>query len=623
MGAYTERLIAGDFPPVYRGGAVADYQAQLDNHMTRLRRKGATHVMVNRAVCSIPWAMDPENSYLRFTTYGHTPDKYVTSTYNVGIYHEELLAANRQLLLQAAALARAHGLRCAVRCVEMTLMPESFFRRHPALRGPRVDNPACSTTPYYALCPMLPEVQDHYRQLIRNLLNLVPEIDEMHIFTNDSGAGFCYSSHLYAGPNGPYHCKDVPPGRQAQEFARVLVAEGRKVNPEFRVVMTSGLAPSEKEDFLRGAPDGVAASVYGAFAWGGGLEWRWGTQAVGPGIHTDRAERERTLEWQRADYEARVRQIQAHGGTVYASYNSDYYAGDDPRPYETHEIVSRLLSWGVRNLIGGGPGTTPYSANTAVIRRAMEHGPEPTDAAVRAVAQAWVGAGLADELCAVWRLSDLAAREQPVPPGGHALALQPLIIHMPIVPDEERLGPHDLDYFLTPVLRDQGRMKSHQGGVWRILHYGAENRLAYLRQYESAVFAPYTQALTLLEGLLARPGLNAEQRACFEEQRAIIADYERGYRHLTHWLMAAFHRIDGEPLPDEIPPLSEIIAREIAWAEGMDRAAGRDPAANPRIGLMKAHQSDPVRRVALSPFPPHRHLGVEGWEGAHVPQRKG
>ena len=55
----------------------------------------------------------------------------------------------------------------------------------------------------------------------------------------------------------------------------------------------------------------------------------------------------------------------------------------------------------------------------------------------------------------------------------------------------------------------------------------------------------------------------------------------------------------------------------------MDRAAGRDPAANPRIGLMKAHQSDPVRRVALSPFPPHRHLGVEGWEGAHVPQRKG
>ena len=104
MTARIERLISGDFLPLYRGQAIEAYQAQVAAHMATLRRKGATHVMVNQAVCSIPWAMDPENSYLRFTTYGHTPDKFVTSTYNIGIYHEELLEANRRLLLQNAWL---------------------------------------------------------------------------------------------------------------------------------------------------------------------------------------------------------------------------------------------------------------------------------------------------------------------------------------------------------------------------------------------------------------------------------------------------------------------------------------------------------------------------------------
>ena len=140
----------------------------------------------------------------------------------------------------------------------------------------------------------------------------------MHIFTNDSGAGFCYSTHLYAGPNGPCHCKKIPTGQQAQVFARVLAEAGRELNPAFRVVMTSGLGPSEKPDYLRNAPPGVAASVYGAFAWGGGLEWNWGTQAVGPRIHDDPALRQSALEWQYADYEARVRQVKENGGTVYA-----------------------------------------------------------------------------------------------------------------------------------------------------------------------------------------------------------------------------------------------------------------------------------------------------------------
>lgn len=80
---------------------------------------------------------------------------------------------------------------------------------------------------------MLPEVQDYYRQLITKLVQRCPAIDELHIFTHDGGGGFCYSEHLYSGPNGPVHCKDTPAGKQAQVFARTLLEAGRQINPVF------------------------------------------------------------------------------------------------------------------------------------------------------------------------------------------------------------------------------------------------------------------------------------------------------------------------------------------------------------------------------------------------------
>ncbi len=613
--------MSGSIDRIIGGGLMASDYAEagegvLERKVETLKRAGVTHVVINQALVSIPWVMDPENSYLRFTTLGPTPDQFVTSTYNVGLYHDSLLAQNRKLLLRNAALARKYGFRCAILCVEMTLMPESFFRRYPALRGPRVDNPACSTTPLYALCPMVPEVQDHYSQLITGVLELVPEIDEMHIFTNDSGAGFCYSSHLYSGPNGPYHCHDVPPGTQAQVFAKTLITAARIVNPDFRVVMTSGLSPKEKRDFIRNAPEGAASSVYGAFAWGAGLEDWWGTQAVGPKIHHNPEERAKVRAWQYADYETRVRQIREQGGLVYANYSPYYYAGDDPRPWETHEIACKLLEWGVTNLIGGAGGTE-YSANGAVLLDAIANGIRPTDQVVRELAETWVGPVLAPELLEAWRLTELVAREKPVPPGGHAFVHQPLVNHMPLVPDESQLSEHDLDYFLTPVLRDQTKMKSHQGGIWRIVNYMHDDKVAYLKQYEEVVFPALVQAQAILDGMLARPELTEAQRACLQVQVQSFAGYAEGFRRQCNWIQASFYRLSDETVPPGTPAYVDIIDTEIAISSALLRAAGKDPEADPRLALMRAHRDDPVATVDLAEFPKNCHLGTQGWTGAH------
>jgi hypothetical protein len=609
MPVKIERIIASDFFPYYRGQSPAEYERALEAHVERLHRRGVTHVMVNAAMVNIPLAMVPDNPYFGFGAYGPGPDKYVTSSYNRGIYAEELLALNREMLLHNVNLAKKYGFRGAMRCVEPVFMMESFFKRWPQLRGPRVDNPACSTDPVYALCPMLEETQDHYQQLIRNLLTLAPEIDEMHIFTNDSGGGVCHSSHLYSGPNGPQLCRHASPGEQARVFCQTLVEGGRTVNPGFRVVMTSGLSPKEKRDFAQEFPAGVASSVYGAFAWGGGMEDRWGTQAAGPKVYGNPDERAKVRGWQYADHEARIRQIQEHGGIVYANYNSDYYSGDDPRPYETHEIICQLLDWGVTNIIGGAPGSYQYSANTAVFRHALAHGRVPTPQAVAEIAREWVGEALASTLCQVWQLNDVVAREQPLPNAGHLLQIWAYIRHMPIVPDETQLAAGDLDYFSGALQSYDTKMKEQQGGVWRILHNGQALKEAYLRQFQAVVFPKLEEALGLLDGLLAGE-LTDAQRQCLTEQRTAIAGVLVEHRHNYHWLAASLHRIAGETAPEWVPSLREIIQAEI------DLYAAKMPD-SPRLALMRAHIDDPAVRVDLSAFPLSVHAEMASWEGAH------
>ena len=229
----------------------------------------------------------------------------------------------------------------------------------------------------------------------------------------------------------------------------------------------------------------------------------------------------------------------------------------------------------------------------------------------------WVGPALAPQLLEVWRLNELVAREKPVPPGGHAFPHQPLANHMPIVPDEALLGERDLDYFMTPLIRDQSKMKSQQGGIWRTVNYEHDDKIAYLRQYETVVFPSYAKALGILNELLARKDLTAEQRTCLQVQKDSFAGDPAMFRRQCNWIQASFYRLSDETVPPGTPPYRDIIRAEIAVTSEMLRAQGRNPDDDPRIRLMKAHMDDPLRRVDLTQFPKNRHAGTKGWTGAH------
>lgn len=599
-----DRIIgSGSFPLYQPGDDLRAYEEKVDKIAAGLKRSGMTHVRINESYFAIPRVMDPQNGYLQFMEYGYCLNQYVVTSYDKDIYYAKAIALNQKVLTAQAAIARRHGLRCYIMCVEPTFMQESLFARYPHWRGPRVDNPACSFKPIFAPCVMLPDVQDYYRQQIRGMLELAPEIDEIHIFTNDTGAGFCHSSHLYAGPSGPVHCKSTSPGKHAQALCRAMLEAGREINPAFRVVMTSGLGPREKADFIDGAPEGVCSSVYGAFAWGGGLEAYWGTMAVGPKVFNNPRERRKVQDWQDADMRARVAPLKANNTPLYASYNPCYYRGDDPRPFETYRITCDMLDMGIANIIGGPP-PGEYSINGAVMRRAIARGREEIETVVLEIATAWVGAAAAPTLVDAWRATDLGSCEQPMLwHAGHCILLQKHVKNMPLVPDDEQLSAQDLDYYMDAVLQEAAKSFDHAGGVWRSFHYEQDDLMACIDQYDRVCLPAYRQALALVERIEA---VNEKARECLEVQKQAITACLRGHGIVLSWMQAAIHKMAQYTVPAGFVSFDEIVTRQLELYDHPRRAA-----------LMEAHRGDALRRVNLGAYPVHRYGGVNHWEGAH------
>ena len=47
-----------------------------------------------------------------------------------------------------------------------------------------------------------PKVLEHYAEMLTKIMQAVPELGYMCVWSNDSGSGFEYTKSLYAGRNG-------------------------------------------------------------------------------------------------------------------------------------------------------------------------------------------------------------------------------------------------------------------------------------------------------------------------------------------------------------------------------------------------------------------------------------
>jgi hypothetical protein len=232
---------------------------------------GFSHAEVNGLAFPVPLESGPKGEvYYRFYTYGPALDQFVASRLNKGIYPDDYLQANLNNLKTNAELAERYGLTPGLVCFEPRSVPEKLLQRYPMLRGARVDHPIRSFQPRYNLSIGHPVVREHYDEMMENLMKAVPALEYISVWSNDSGAGFEYTSSLYVGRNGGgYVIREWKGDKEIAEaaannlvrFMHVLRDAGRKVNPKFRTLVRFEPFTAEQDYIWKQLEDGIDVEV--------------------------------------------------------------------------------------------------------------------------------------------------------------------------------------------------------------------------------------------------------------------------------------------------------------------------------------------------------------------------
>jgi hypothetical protein len=241
--------------------AVFERQAQLAKEL------GATHMVISDDIPPGLWQFDPpDDPYPAWFVYRTSILKLFPPKELEPFVDQEYASAVVQLLEKRCAILRKFGLKAQWNSSEPQVLPEAFFTEHPALRGPRTDQPNRSRTARFSPCVDEPATLELYRQAMRSLIKRLPEVDTFNFLTQDSGSGFCWAPSLYPGINGPAHCKDRP---MEQRIAGFLVAlqnaakeEGRDIainlNPITpRQWMIPSFSPEMQQAIVRALPRGL------------------------------------------------------------------------------------------------------------------------------------------------------------------------------------------------------------------------------------------------------------------------------------------------------------------------------------------------------------------------------
>ncbi len=242
-----------------------------EEHVRHLARLGFSSIEVNALASPVPIETGPKYEvYPRFYTYCPALDQFVESSLNRGTYPIDYVRANLTRLKSNAALATKYGLTPGLLCFEPRSVPDHLLDRYPMLRGARVDHPIRSFKPRYNLSIAHPVVREHYTELMMNLMEEVPELGFISVWSNDSGAGFEYTSSLYVGRNGGgYVIREWKSDTEIAEaaamnltrFLKLLRDAGRKVNPKFRTMIRLEAFSAEREYIDRDLEDGTDVEV--------------------------------------------------------------------------------------------------------------------------------------------------------------------------------------------------------------------------------------------------------------------------------------------------------------------------------------------------------------------------
>ena len=622
---FAERFTSWDNPlnQMYRFSREFDRR----RHIRELARMGHTAVEINRYASAggyfVRHRRFPDDSYTWYLSYAPALDAFVESSLTQGLYPRDELAANLADLKEAAAIARSYGLKPGFVCYEPRCVPEAIFDRYPQLRGSRTDHPGRSLEPRYALDIANPRVLEHYAELMANLMAEVPDLRYLMFWTADSGSGIPFTRGLYAGPNGSYLARAKTVEGMTADFTRALLEAGRKVNPEFEVIMeiTWEYSDAERKKITAALPKGVTLSHdVGGFVF----------SATGLSGHT------------RFIKESREMGVTPYAAMAVSSRWEQAPLLGLPSPGMLARKMGALGSLGAKGLFTAGgtfaPPQCPYHINQELYAEMIRRDVPDLEAFLLRTATRWcegdarAGAALArawqsgDEALAGWRTLTWY--------DGGPGQTQGRWITRPVVPDITRLSASERAAFersLFTLPWDIGRVNiAFEGGI----RMYEDSRLdEAVRNFDEALIPGLERTVRLLDEALAAHG-----KRVLEDQRDRYRGFLLGAKTVRNLFdsQVAINRylLAGGNAPAELQRLRAAIQAEITntdeWlrvlrqsrtyffrvAEEETPFLYRTPVQDLQVKLqaMRAHIGDqpgPDRKELREPFSARRLLFYE------------
>lgn len=432
-----------------------------ERYIRELARLGFTHIEVNGLAFPMGLETGPKGEvYPMFYTYCPALDQFVYTELNKGIYPLYYLSANLANLKENARLARKYGLTPGLLCFEPRSVPEEFFARYPMLRGARVDHPFRSFKPRYNMTIAHPRVREHYAEMMRKLMNEVPELGFLAVWTNDSGAGFEHTKSLYVGRNGGAYLirewKDDEEiakvaGENALRFLRLLRDAAREVNPDFRVMTRLESFYGEHDTVWAGLGEGLDVEAATLLARG------WDVPYAHPQYPENKAINAGTV--YQSDFDAREKKLQdelaAKGALAHFYFTAGPHIMFDPLigvPYPklTYRKLRNMHQGGVRYLAHSGgtfpPELVPFNVNHEISWRYLFDAEMDVEVELDGLARKWAGERFYRHLLEAWDLTEEAILAFPIVTPLYAsfgftwyrLWVRPFVPNLDAIPDEEK-----------------------------------------------------------------------------------------------------------------------------------------------------------------------------------------
>ena len=524
-----------------------------ESHIRNLARIGCTHAEVNGLASPLPYETGPEGEVLhRFYTYCPALDQFTTSRLNRGIYPADYIDANMENLRANADLARRYGLRPGMVCFEPRSVPEALLRKYPLLRGARVDHPLRSFQPRYNLSVAHPVVLDHYAEMLQNIMHAVPDMDFLSIWSNDSGAGFEYTSSLYVGRNGGGYVirewkNNDEIARAAAEtilrFLRTLRDAGRTINPRFRVMLRLEPFWAEYEHLWKGLEDGIGVEVSSLLTTGWGLRYQHPGIPDAPEIHgTALHNRFHIDEQERIDMLAAKQSFSEFYFSPEVLWNHEPVTGI-PFPRLVHDKLADMRRHGAEAVCYYGGPLPPefcrWNINQELVR-AFQLDPElKLDVFLLRQAQRWSGPADAVRLRDIWLMCDDVLRNFPVPIWIYAAwSVWYRLWIRPLVPDIEAIAEADRAYYerhLLATSHNRTRIDLRYDVGFELITPGQAEH--FVRLMDDGLFEKLELALAAIDESFRVAG--AEARACYTDLRMRLRALRclyRSQRNAAAWI---------------------------------------------------------------------------------------